>query len=185
MHTKCSKARETCVRIYIMSMWWSLINAGASSVGEIVILNNEVSVARAVLQQHEYTQTTSRVVCHQESNINPSNHWHHHRIGLARSATCVRGGEGLDWWPQPSTTPCCCVITSVFRNTSSIHPLTTRFVRCFSDLSSGPVDPFFLSFVYGRYVGSYRRRTARTDGFPTKLSLKIYVLHVCIRWQGQ
>lgn len=66
--------KRVCVCVCIMSMWGSLINAGASSVGEIVILNNEVSFARAVLQQHEYTQMTSRVVCHQASDINPSNH---------------------------------------------------------------------------------------------------------------
>lgn len=39
-----------------MSMWGSLIKAGASSAGKIVILNNEVSLAHAALQQHEYTE---------------------------------------------------------------------------------------------------------------------------------
>lgn len=90
-----SKARVACVLVYIMSMWGSLISAGASSAGEIVILNNEVSLAHAALQQHEYTEDSATRLP-QAGNINPSSRRRHRRIGWARSATCAPGGGGVD-----------------------------------------------------------------------------------------
>lgn len=147
---RCVQKHVYSVHAYIcvMSIWGSLINAEASSAGEIVSLNNEVSLTHSVLQQHEHTERTARLVCQARNIIiNPSRHRHHRGIGGARSATCAPGGgEGVDWWPRRRRCHAVAPSASPFFATHQMSARLKLFRPIISILHCWP--PFFFLVHY-------------------------------------